>query len=317
MSSWENHLQRLADEGMSGSATASGVEIEPAALDRAFARCDAITREHSKTFYFASALLPKAKRRGARALYAFCRETDDVVDRGGGDIVRRLDEWRRRALAPAPSPDDLVPLAWAYTRATYRIPDRLAEQLIEGVARDLSQTRYTDFSQLAEYCYGVASTVGLMSMHIIGFAGSEAVPYAVKMGVALQMTNILRDVGEDWQHGRVYLPQNELAQFGIADNDLAAGRVDNRWRRLMRFQIERTHRLYDDSWPGIALLHRDGQFSIAAAADLYRAILGAIEANGCDVFRRRAHIGFAGKVLRLPRILRRLRSLRRGRLIAY
>ncbi|MCX8037623.1 MAG: phytoene/squalene synthase family protein [Candidatus Sumerlaeia bacterium] len=286
-------------------------------LDRAFARCDAITREHSKTFYFASALLPKAKRRGARALYAFCRETDDVVDRGGNDIARCLEQWRRRALAPAPPPDDLVPLAWAHTRAAYRIPDRLAEQLIEGVARDLSQTRYRDFSQLAEYCYGVASTVGLMSMHIMGFAGPEAIPYAVKMGVALQMTNILRDVGEDWQRGRVYLPEDELARFGISESDLAAGRVDDRWRRLMRFQIERTHRLYDESWPGIALLHRDGQFSIAAAADLYRAILGAIEINRYDVFRRRAHIGLIGKLMRLPRIRRRLRSLRNGRLIPY
>jgi phytoene synthase len=195
-----------------------------------------------------------------------------------------------------------VAVAWAHARQQYRVPSRYAEQLIDGVARDLAQTRYQTFAELASYCYGVASTVGLMSMHIVGFAGDEAIPYAIKLGVALQMTNILRDVGDDWRAGRVYLPQDELAQFGLSEQDLAAGAVTERWRAFMRFQIDRTRRLYAESAPGIGLLHQDGRFAIAAAADLYRGILDAIEQADYDVFSHRAYVGTWGKLRMLPRI---------------
>src|SRR5690606_31948824 len=117
---------------------------------------------------------------------------------------------------------------------------------------------------------GVASTVGLMSMHIVGFMSDDALPYAVKLGIALQLTNILRDIGEDWRMGRLYLPLDELADFGLREDDLDVGRVDDRWRRFMRFQIERVQALYDESAPGIALLNADGRFAIVAAAELYR-----------------------------------------------
>ena len=308
--SWEQKLLALALEGLGGSDRLPDVQASPSELERAFAHCRRIAYRHSRTFYFASALLAREKRQAARALYAFCRLSDDMVDQARDDPVEALARWRLRAASPGPPEGDLVLLAWAKTRATYCIPTRYAEQLIDGLGRDLTRTRYATFDELAEYCYGVASTVGLMSMHIIGFAGREAVPYAVKMGVALQLTNILRDVGEDWERGRLYLPQDELASFGLTEDEIAAGQVDENWRFFMRFQIERVHRLYDEAWPGIALLHRDGQFAIAAAADLYRAILGAIEANGCDVFHRRAHIGLPGKLGRLPRIWRKVRRLK-------
>jgi phytoene synthase len=310
---WETRLLSMAAEGLDSPEPEATVTASESRLERAFAHCEAITRRHSRTFHFASGLLPRPKRRAARALYAFCRTTDDIVDQADHDPLAALDRWRRRSAALSPPENDGVLTAWAKTRATYRIPRRYAEQLIDGVAQDLTKTRYADFGELAEYCYGVASTVGLMSMHIMGFAGPEALPYAIKMGVALQMTNILRDVGEDWQRGRVYLPQGELAAFGLSDKDIAAGHVDDRWRAFMRDQIARAHRLYDESWPGIALLHRDGQFSIAAAADLYRAILAAIEANRYDVFHRRAHIGLWSKIARLPVIWRRVRRLRKAR----
>jgi phytoene synthase len=153
---------------------------------------------------------------------------------------------------------------------------------------------------LAAYAYGVASTVGLMSMHIIGFAGVEAIPYAVKLGVALQMTNILRDVGEDWRAGRVYLPQEELAAFGLSEADLAAGRVTARWRAMMRYQIERNRQLYAEAWPGIALLDGDGRFAIGAAAGLYRAILDDIITRDYDVFNQRAYVRGPAKLGLLP-----------------
>jgi phytoene synthase len=172
-----------------------------------------------------------------------------------------------------------------------------AEQLIDGVARDLTTARYATFDDLAAYCYGAASTVGLLSMHIIGFAGREAILYAVKLGVALQLTNILRDVREDWDAGRVYLPQDELAESGVSDADIGAlsrsgfrgeDGVADRWRAFMRFQIDRNRQLYSEATPGIAWLDPAGRFAIAAAAALYRDILESIAAHDGDVFSRRA-----------------------------
>ena len=167
------------------------------------------------------------------------------------------------------------------------------------MARDLEQPRYATFDDLTTYAYGVASTVGLMSMRIIGYRSAAAIPYAIKLGVALQLTNILRDVGEDYRSGRVYLPQDELAVFGITEDQIAAGRVDERWREFMRFQIARNRLLYKEAWPGIATLNRDGRFAIAAAATLYRGILDDLEANDYDNFKRRSHVNQRGKVARL------------------
>src|SRR3972149_3819523 len=212
-------------------------------LECAYAHWEAATAAHSRSFYLASGLLPAAKRRAVRALYAFCRTTDDIVDCCDCDARASLAAWRIKAMSSQPSPNDLVAIAWAAARSQYHIPPRYAEQLIDGVARDLVQKRYQTFDELAAYAYGVASTVGLMSMHIIGFAGPEAIPYAIKLGVALQMTNILRDVGEDWRSGRMYLPDVELATFGLTEDDIALGQVDDRWRSFMRFQIDRNRRL--------------------------------------------------------------------------
>src|SRR3990172_6396581 len=191
---WEHALLSLAYE-----ARHAGVDSVPKPvadqdlLDRAYAHCEAITAEHSRSFYLSTRLLPAGKRRAVRALYAFCRVSDNIVDCPAGDARRSLATWKRTALSPEPPPNDLVATAWTDTRVRYRIPRRLAEQLIDGVARDLRQKRYQTFEDLAAYAYGVASTVGLMSMHIIGFSGAQAMPYAIKLGVALQVTNILRD----------------------------------------------------------------------------------------------------------------------------
>jgi 15-cis-phytoene synthase len=313
--SWEHRLLAWANEGLENhtpserSAAGLSLAVTPIRLEQAYAHCEALTRTHSRTFHLASGLLPAAKRRAVRALYAFCRVTDDLVDRTSGDVHAALHAWRSRALADEPPAGDPVALAWADTRARYNIPRRYAEQLIDGVARDLAATRYATFNDLAGYCYGVASTVGLMAMHIIGFAGPEAIPYAVKLGIALQLTNILRDVGEDWRAGRLYLPQSELADFGLAEADIDWGRTDDRWQAFLRFQIARTRQLYREALPGIALLHPDGRFAIAAAAELYRAILEDIEAHGGDVFHRRAHVTQWGKLRRLPGIWLRTAAL--------
>jgi len=296
---WEANLLDLAHDAWSSVIHAFNAQVDAVQLCRAYQHCARLTAQHSKSFYLSSALLPADKRQATRALYAFCRIGDDLIDRSERDPAAAIKQWSEIALAPDPQTDDPVVLAWSHARSVYRIPNRYAEQLINGVSRDLVQTRYQTFEELAEYSYGVASTVGLMSMHIIGFSGPEAIPYAVKLGVALQMTNILRDVGEDYRSRRLYLPQEELAAFGITEDQIAAGCVDDRWREFMRFQIARNRLLYQEAWPGIALLNRDGRFAIAAAATLYRGILDDLETHAYNNFTRRSQVNRRGKVIRL------------------
>ncbi len=296
---WETNLLDMAHDAWSSVIHAFNAQVDAVQLRRAYQHCARLTAQHSKSFYLSSALLPADKRKATRALYAFCRIGDDLIDQAEGDPAVAIKQWSEIALAADPQTDDPVVLAWSHARSVYRIPNRYAEQLISGVSRDLVQTRYQTFEELTEYSYGVASTVGLMSMHIIGFSGPEAIPYAVKLGVALQITNILRDVGEDYRSGRMYLPQEELAAFGITEDQIAAERVDNCWREFMRFQIARNRLLYMEAWPGIALLNRDGRFAIAAAATLYRGILDDLEAHDYNNFTRRSQVNGHGKVVRL------------------
>ncbi|HSJ88385.1 MAG TPA: phytoene/squalene synthase family protein, partial [Anaerolineales bacterium] len=229
-------------------------------LQKAYKEAEKITAGHSKSFHFASGLLPEEKRASVRALYAFCRTVDDIVDESAdGQREAQLDYWRTMVKTASFADDDLIAAAWSDTLSRYHIPRHYALQLIDGVARDLSQSRYQTFEELATYCYGVASTVGLMSMYIVGFHTNEAVPYAIKLGVALQMTNILRDVGEDYRNGRLYLPREELVYYGIQESDIADGHMTHNWRQFMKFQIERTRQLYAESWAGVKLLEREGQ----------------------------------------------------------
>lgn len=300
---WESPLVSLAQEAWQVvTPEQRRSKADAAAMQQAYDHCESITAYHSRSFHLASALLKPDQRQAARALYAFCRTTDDIVDDHQGNASALLQTWRERALSWHPPHHDLVAFAWADARGRYSIPQRYAEQLIDGVARDMVQNRYQNFEDLTTYCYGVASTVGLMSMHIIGYEDEEAVRYAIKLGVALQLTNILRDVAEDWRRGRLYLPLDELAAFGLSEADIEAGLVDDRWRAFMKFQIARARRIYEEAWPGIQMLHAGGRFAIAAAATFYRAILDDIEAHDYDVFSRRAHVSAWGKLRRLPTI---------------
>lgn len=307
--SWEPRLFALAQCDPENEPGSEAVNADAAALARAYACCDAIAQQHSHTFYTASRLLPAEKRRAIRSLYAFCRITDDLIDRAQGNLAEGLAAWRMFTMVSPPPPDNPVALAWADTRRRYQIPARYADQLVQGVAADLTKQRYATFEELAVYCYGVASTVGLMSMHIIGFSGRDAIPYAVKLGVAMQVTNILRDVQEDWDAGRVYLPQDELAAFELSDADIAARVSDARWRAFMLFQVERNRQLYAEAMPGIARLAPSGRFAIAAAAELYRALLDDIEAHDYDVFGHSARLSTFGKVRRLPGAWWRVRRI--------
>jgi 15-cis-phytoene synthase len=273
----------------------------PHVTAEAYAECERIIRRHSKSFYFSSQFLSPETRRAVRALYAFCRTTDDTVDMADGDPARALAAWVRQARATAPGSDNPVLVAWHDTRTRYGLPRTLVDELLAGVAMDLTISRYESFADLWLYCYRVASVVGLLVMGITGHRqGAE--PYAIKLGVALQLTNILRDVGEDAARGRVYLPEDELARFGLSAEEVMLGVYDERFRALMQFQVARTQRLYDESWPGIALLNEESRFAIGAAARVYRGILDKLVSNNYDAYTRRAHLKLREKVGRLPRI---------------
>ncbi|PLS78377.1 MAG: squalene synthase [Chloroflexi bacterium] len=290
--------------------TSRSSRSEPLSVAGAYATCRAITREHSKSFFLASRLLPPAKRLAMEALYAFCRTSDDTVDISD-NAGPALAHWVAQINLAVPPADQPVLLAWNDTCERYQLPCELANELLAGVAMDLSIQRYETFAELWVYCYRVASVVGLLSMRIIGHQpGAEA--YAIRLGIALQLTNILRDIGEDARRGRIYLPQEDLRRFGLSAADILNGVRDDRFRALMTYEIERAEHLYRASWPGVVLLHQDGQMAVATAALLYRGILQKIVDNDFDVFTRRAHLSTAEKLLLLPQIYRRLQRLREG-----
>lgn len=272
----------------------------PQATAEAYAECERIIRRHSKSFYFSSQFLAPETRKAVRALYAFCRTSDDTVDLPIGDPARALAAWVQQVRAARPTLHNPVLVAWHDTRTRYGLSPVLVDELLAGMAMDLTIHRYDTFADLWLYCYRAASVVGLLVMGITGHApGAE--PYAIKLGVALQLTNILRDVGEDAARGRVYLPQEELERFGLSADDVLAGVYDERFRAMMRFQVERTHRLYEESWAGIALLPQESRFAIGAAARVYRGILDKLAANGYDAHTRRAHLRLREKLGMMPR----------------
>jgi phytoene synthase len=271
-------------------------------LEASYGYCERITAIHSKSFHLASSMLPNDKRKAVRALYAFCRTSDDIIDRHTGADTTSVEAWRNRALAGLPNANDPVSIAWAHARMRFNIPVEYAHQLIDGVATDLHKQRYLNFDELVDYCYGVASTVGLMSMHIVGYESDTAKPHAIRLGVALQLINILRDIAEDYRMGRVYLPQDEMRMFGVGEHHIREGIIDDAWKSFMRFQISRVREFYTESWIGLSKLHPGGRMAISAALVFYKGILEKIEDSGYDVFSKRASVSGWGKLKMIPRI---------------
>jgi phytoene synthase len=284
-------------------------------IDEGYARARILTRAHSKSFYFASLGLFGARRRSAFALYAFCRRLDDLVDgdndgRGtvrapAGDVRAQLEQCRQvvaaiygRAPMPAVLPWNAAELAaFRDTVERARIPELPFQELINGMEMDLAKTRYATFDELALYCHRVAGVVGLMMTPVLGYSDERCLPYAADLGVAMQLTNILRDVKEDLARGRVYLPADELARFGVTEAALAAGTVDERWVAFMKFQLERARGVYERAQLGVPGLSGFGSQRVARLMGLtYGGILNVIEARGYDVFRSRARVGLVGKL---------------------
>jgi phytoene synthase len=285
-------------------------------LEESYELCRQITAEHSKTFYLGTLLMPEAKRRAIWAIYVWCRRTDELVDGPSSQMTTdtTLDQWEQNLESvftgcPIDDPD----VALVDTLERFPISIQPFRDMIAGQRMDLYRNRYATFEELKLYCYRVAGTVGLMSATVMetdeldpmvpwnrGRSAIEPKEQAIALGIANQLTNILRDVGEDARRGRIYIPQEDLSLFGYTEADLFAGVVDERWRELMRFQIQRARKFFAEAETGIHYLSQDARFPVWAALILYREILQVIEQNQYDVFRQRAYVPGWRKMLCLP-----------------
>lgn len=287
------------------TATTSAIGVADA-----YAYCQRVARQIARTFYYGSLFLPPEKRRATWTLYAFCRTADDIADEP--DIYpepeAELARWRAALTAAyAGQPRGPVMTAWADMLERFPVPIAPALDLLDGVAMDLHGQRYATFDDLRLYCYRVAGTVGLLMASILGYDDPAALDAAVDLGIAMQLTNILRDIGEDLTHGRVYLPAEDMARFGYSEDVLRAGIVNPAFVQLIEHQIARAEGYYARGMRGISLLAPESRLAIALSARLYHDILTRIRRNGYDVFSRRAHISPAGKLAALPGVWLRLK----------
>lgn len=271
-------------------------------LTIAYDHCQAITKREAKNFYYGFMLLPARQRRAIYAAYAFARECDDIVDVGlpPQEASLRLAAYRQsfdRCLEGRPRGPVLLALRDAIDR--YRIPHEYFYRLIQGVETDLTVRRYASFEELKRYCYTVASVVGLISIEVFGYRGDgQARECAVDLGIALQLTNILRDIQEDLRRDRIYLPQDELARFGCTEDDLRAGAATDGFRRLMSFQVKRAREYYESGRRLLPYLPRRARACVGVMAGIYSTILDDIERAPETVLRRRLSLS-AGQKLAL------------------
>ncbi len=242
------------------------------------------------SFYFSFLFLPAAKRQAITAFYAFCREVDDVVDECHEPLVARtkLAWWRHEIdLVYGGQPSHPVALALQEVVGTFDIPREQMEEILDGMAMDLDQVRYTDFKTLRLYCHRVAGVVGEVAARIFGHSEHATLKYAARLGLALQLTNIIRDVGEDARRDRIYLPREELAEFGVTEQDILASRDSDAFRRLMEFQYQRASAAYAEALALLPQADRKAQRPGLIMASIYRALLEEIRRDGFPVLRSR------------------------------
>jgi phytoene synthase len=259
-----------------------------------YAYCEALTRRSASTFYPAFYLLPREQRQGMFSLYAFSRITDDLADGPDPPHAKRgpLERWRTDLLAALASCGDRHPIhpALRHTVERFRIPPGYLEEVIDGVSMDLNQSVYPTFADLYRYCYRVASAVGLSCIRIWGCREPSAHAPAEAAGIALQLTNILRDIPEDAARGRIYLPLEDLDRFRYSPDDLVRGVLDDRFRALVRFQAERALGYYAAAGPLAGLLPPPGRAVFLLMLRTYRALLEEMIRRDFDVFSRRARV---------------------------
>ena len=281
---------------------ASGKEFDGGlSLAESYDLCRRVQRSHSKTYYFSTRLLPPEVRSHVYALYAFMRYADEIVDNPGATTLDQqlaaLEALEEEALAAVVGEEIWNPVlrAYANTVRTRGIEPQNITAFMRSMKMDTHVFRYPTYEDLAAYTYGSATVVGLMMCRVVGVVDERAEEHAEALGVAMQLSNFLRDVREDWVRGRVYLPLEDLERFGYSEEDLGAGVVDERFVELMRFEIGRARRLYAFADEGMGYIPRGRRYPVIVARELYAAILARIEAQCYDVFSRRAKTSLLSK----------------------
>jgi len=286
-------------------------------LDQAYEICRKETQQWAKTFYLGTLLLPKEKRRAIWAIYVWCRRTDEIMDsveastKSQDELSDNLDEWEEntknvfKGNIKSELDSVLLDTIEKYPQSIQPYLD-----MIDGQRMDLNKFRYKDFDELKLYCYRVAGTVGLMTQNVMGIDSAytsapwSAMPdpseAAIALGIANQLTNILRDVGEDRHRGRIYLPQADIEKFNYSEEELLKGKINNQWKALMNFQLTRAREWFQKSEDGIKWLSSDARWPVWTSLRLYRGILDSIERLDYDVFNNRAFVKNSVKALEIP-----------------
>ena len=268
-------------------------------LESAYETCRNITRREAKNFYYAFLTLPAAKRRAIYAAYAFCRHCDDSVDEkiSIDSKLEALSELKTNLdLTYSGGASSPVYVALAAVARNYDIPQEYFQEIILGVKSDLVKNRFENFEELKGYCYRVASVVGLICLQIFGYKDEDAKGYAVDLGLAMQLTNIIRDIQEDLDMGRIYLPQDELIQFGYTEEDLRNGVRNDAFLKLMQFQSQRAREYFDQGIKLLPYLSRRSRTCPAVLGALYSKVLDRIEASNFDIFESRIALNKAEKL---------------------
>ncbi|MDR9366328.1 MAG: phytoene/squalene synthase family protein [Balneolaceae bacterium] len=295
-------------------------EIEDNRLRFAYAHCRSITRKHAKTFYMATRFLPYHKQRGIFAIYGLCRTLDDIVDenednpfkekKSRAEVINQLEKFRVELIGAYRGAEQTnsVLIAFADVLNRYNISLEHPLTLLDGVKMDLVKNRYDTFEELYEYSYKVASVVGLMTSEIFGYKDPQAINHAVELGIAMQLTNILRDVGEDLDRERIYIPREDLERFKVSEDEMFSKKLSGRFIDLMKFQIDRASRYYIEADKGIPMLNRDSRLPVLLARENYSRILNKIEENQYQVFNQRAYLNATEKFSILPKIIYQLKT---------
>ncbi len=256
-------------------------------------------KQSGSSFTSSFRILSKERREAMTVLYAYCREVDDVVDEcSDANVARTTLNWWRNEVAAIYGGKPTHPVCQALVPVVqrYKLPQEHLLEIIDGMEMDLDQPRYADFKSLQLYCYRVASVVGLLSAEIFGYTDRETLKYAHDLGIAFQLTNIIRDVGEDARRNRIYLPMDEMQQFGVTAAVILNARESAAFQKLMAFQIERARRYYQQAFAHLPAADRKSQRAGLVMAAIYSAVLDEVERSGCHVLKERVSLGKAYKL---------------------
>lgn len=268
-----------------------------------FEACRLINKKYGKSYYFATYFFPRDLKQATYSLYAFFRLPDEIVDSQGlkkSDLVMNelqsfKQEWK--SAYNTGKTDNPVLRATAFTFKKYNIPFEYSEVFLDSMIQDVDTNRYATYKDLEGYMYGSAAVVGIMMSYVIGFSDKQALIYAEKLGYAMQITNFLRDIKEDYkERNRIYMPQQDLSRFGLTESDIAQERMSENFINFMKFQIDRARILYEEADKGIAMLSKRGRFAVRIASVLYGNILYEIEKQEYNIYKKRARVSFGKKI---------------------